>query len=535
VLRGARRNHSQPDRRVLCGQLKQVGMAKDMDPEELRLLRRLFDEYDVDRSGQIDAGEVRGAMLRLRLPAGPADVAALLTTVDENGDGQISFDEFARHLLRRRATVRAVFDALDADGDGRLRATELATALQRIASPATAGKTTETAAAAVDADTVRQLLLLLDKNDDGDVDFDEFLAATVLLPRIAIDTFFRQWYGGTLIDAGDGGLIPAAMPVPTTTTTTATATTKAASAASAILLSLVSGAIAGAVSRTATAPLDRIKTLLQVAGTGGAAAGGTASPGLVGTVRAVYAQAGVRGFFRGNGVNVLKVMPELGLRFACFEGLRTAVCADPAAPTATERFVAGGMAGIVSQAAVYPLDVLKTRLAASGPGDYRGLVDCFRKTLAGPPGGVGALYRGMAPMLVGSFPYAAIDLAVLSLLKDAWIQRATDRAATTDGRVPRPNTLWLLTFAATSSGIASVFTYPLNLVRTRLQAPSRAPGAVRYTGAIDCFRKTWAAEGVRGFYRGLGTSLLKSLPSASTSYLVYETSRRMLEGPLLGR
>ena len=70
-----------------------------------------------------------------------------------------------------------------------------------------------------------------------------------------------------------------------------------------------------------------------------------------------------------------------------------------------------------------------------------------------------------------------------------------------------------------------LLTYPLNLIRTRLQA-SGMPGAPKYTGAFDCFRQTVRARGVAGLYLGLVPNLLKVLPSTSISYAVFDALSR---------
>jgi hypothetical protein len=88
--------------------------------------------------------------------------------------------------------------------------------------------------------------------------------------------------------------------------------------------------------------------------------------------RAVYAEGGVRAFFRGNGANVLKVVPETAVKFAAFDLLKRAIATDPGNVTIAERFAAGGLAGVASQALVYPLEVIKTRLAVTPPGSAGG-------------------------------------------------------------------------------------------------------------------------------------------------------------------
>ena len=115
------------------------------------------------------------------------------------------------------------------------------------------------------------------------------------------------------------------------------------SLAQALLAKLWAGSVAGAVSRTATAPIDRIKTKMQVAPSGG---GG----GMAQVVRAIRQEGGLGGFWRGNTANVLKIAPETAIKFIAFDALKAAVAQDPATATAAERFVAGGAAGAIAQA-----------------------------------------------------------------------------------------------------------------------------------------------------------------------------------------
>jgi len=91
-----------------------------------------------------------------------------------------------------------------------------------------------------------------------------------------------------------------------------------------------------------------------------------------------------------------------------------------------------------------------------------------------------------------------------------------------------PGVLALLAFGSLSGSIGASTVYPLNLVRTRLQASGSSGHPQRYTGVMDVARKTYEAGGWRGFYRGLFPTLAKVIPSVSISYVVYETSKRKL-------
>ena len=150
------------------------------------------------------------------------------------------------------------------------------------------------------------------------------------------------------------------------------------------------------------------------------------------------------------------------------------------------------------------MEVVKTRLAIAPPGQTIGMVGCARQTWA--QGGCRAFYAGIGPSIVGIIPYAAIDLALNSLLKDQaaeYLQKSKQETS-----VPL-----LLGCGMVSSGTAAVVTFPLNVIRTKAQA----------TGAsFSKVVSTIHSEGWGSFYRGLIPCLAKVLPATSISYAAYE-------------
>lgn len=136
----------------------------------------------------------------------------------------------------------------------------------------------------------------------------------------------------------------------------------------------LAGGIAGAVSRTVTAPLDRIKVLMQ-------ASHGKDALRFVSSMKKIYASSGVRGFWRGNGVNCIKLFPETAIRFYVYEFLRAGLNIDTHHADVMTRFVTGSVAGLVSQTVIYPLEVIKTRIALSEPGLYSGMWDVVKTTV----------------------------------------------------------------------------------------------------------------------------------------------------------
>lgn len=125
----------------------------------------------------------------------------------------------------------------------------------------------------------------------------------------------------------------------------------------------------------------------------------------------MFREGGIKSYWRGNGINVLKIGPETALKFMAYEQVkRTIKGQDNRELSIYERFVAGSIAGGISQSAIYPLEVLKTRLALRKTGEFSGIVDAACKIYN--QAGLKSFYRGYVPNLIGILPYAGIDLAV---------------------------------------------------------------------------------------------------------------------------
>jgi len=172
-------------------------------------------------------------------------------------------------------------------------------------------------------------------------------------------------------------------------------------------------------------------------------------------------EGGVRSLWRGNGINVMKIAPESAIKFMTYEQLKQYIRGDSQRDLGMyERFVAGSIAGCISQTTIYPLEVLKTRLSLRTTGQYRGIVDAAAKIYQRE--GASVFFRGYIPNLLGIIPYAGIDLAVYETLKKSWLRNHLE----TD----KPSVWILLGCGTVSSTCGQIASYPLALVRTRLQA-----------------------------------------------------------------
>ena len=478
-----------------------------------------FHRLDVDRSGCLSRAEVLEGLRARRLPATEASVDAFFATADQDGNGVISLKEYQAFAVQRTSELHGLYRRFNATGDGRLTTEELRRASKEVGM-------------SVSSEQLRQLHAVADRDNDGVISFEEWVSFLLLLPKVNPAAVFEA-FGSCYVESAASEYAQPAEVIGERHALLAALASK-----------VYSGSIAGGISRTLTAPIDRLKTLMQAAPPGQSSSLGSG-------LRSIYHEGGLAAFWRGNRVNVLKIAPETSIksvaephtmltsrsaahgarlpvraalsapppslpcargRFVAFDQLKSSLAHDRDNVTVRERLLAGGSAGAIAQASIYPLEICKTRMAVSPPGLYAGLADCVRQVVRGE--GAAALYQGLGTSLVGIVPYAGIDLSLNSKLKEL----ATGVYA---ARQQPPGVLAVLTCGMLSSTAAMLVTYPLNLVRTRLQA-SGMPGSPTYEGPLDCLRQTVRAGGLRALYQGVLPNMLKVLPATSISYAVYD-------------
>eukprot|EP01147_Barroeca_monosierra_P011223 gene11223-7831_t len=262
----------------------------------------------------------------------------------------------------------------------------------------------------------------------------------------------------------------------------------------------IAGGIAGAVSRTCTAPLDRLKMIFQ-------SQAGDTKMSVMNGLRYMKQEGGLRSMWRGNGVNVLKITPESALyhsiKFLAWDAAKGLLYSkeEVNAIPGHERFAAGAIAGVTAQFSIFPLEVVKTRLATARTGEYRGMLDCISKMANRE--GYRAFYRGLLPAIIGVIPYAGIDLAVYEFLKTNYAMHQHKQ---------ENNVLVFLACGAVSSMCGQLASYPLALVRTRLQAhPHNKNGMLQELLAVI------TKGGIQALYRGILVNFMKVVPAVSIS------------------
>ncbi|KAK2816804.1 hypothetical protein Q5P01_024995 [Channa striata] len=457
-----------------------------LDPDRERRYAELFEQLDLNKDGRVDINELRTGLAAIGLHRGEAEEIVLES--DINHDGLLDFEEFSQYLSAHEKRLRLMFYSLDHNNDGQIDVGEIQHSLHKLGVEIT----TEQAS---------KILQSIDRDGTMTIDWNEWRDHFLLNPFHNMQEIAHYWKHSHMFDIGEHLTVPDEF-------------SEQERRSGVVWRQLVAGAMAGAVSRTGTAPLDRLKVFLQVHGS--MSRGINLWTGLRGMVQ----EGGVFSLWRGNGINILKIAPESAIKFMAYEQIKWVIrgTKEGGSLRVQERFIAGSLAGATAQTIIYPMEVLKTRLTLRKTGQYSGMADCARQILKTE--GFQAFYRGYLPNTLGIIPYAGIDLAVYETLKNAWLQKYCVDSAD-------PGVMVLLGCGTISSTCGQLASYPLALIRTRMQAQAISEGKPKLT-MVGQFKYIISHEGVPGLYRGITPNFIKVIPAVSISYVVYEHMKKIL-------
>merc|ERR1712178_316184 len=277
------------------------------------------------------------------------------------------------------------------------------------------------------------------------------------------------------------------------------------------LIDFCAGGVAGAVAKTATAPIERVKLLIQTQDANPKILSGEVPryTGIFNCFTRVSSEQGMAAFWRGNTVNVIRYFPTQAFNFA-FKDTIKALFPKYNSKTEFWKFFAanmasGGLAGAGSLTIVYPLDYARTRLASdvgSGNPQFEGLADCLVKTMKS--GGFFSMYAGFGVFdtLKELNPWKK-DKGVIGLVSKFAI-------------------------AQTTAIIAGFISYPFDTVRRRLQMQAEKPKEQwLYNGTLDCAVKIIKDEGVGAMFKGFAANVLRTLGGALV-LVGYDEIKRMI-------
>uniref|UniRef100_A0A6N2JYA3 ADP,ATP carrier protein n=1 Tax=Salix viminalis TaxID=40686 RepID=A0A6N2JYA3_SALVM len=271
------------------------------------------------------------------------------------------------------------------------------------------------------------------------------------------------------------------------------------------------GGVSAAVSKTATAPIERVKLLIQNQDEM-IKAGRLSEPykGIGECFGRTIKDEGMMSLWRGNNANVIRYFPTQALNFAFKDYFKSLFNfkkdRDGYWKWFAGNLASGATAGASSLLFVYSLDYARTRLTndakagkQGGEKQFNGLVDVYRKTLKSD--GIAGLYRGFNISCVGIIVYRGLYFGMYDSLKPVLLTGKMQ-----DSFFASFFLGWVITNGA---GLAS---YPIDTVRRRMMMTSGE--AVKYKSSLDAFSQILKNEGAKSLFKGAGANILRAVAGA---------------------
>merc|ERR1711990_716202 len=278
------------------------------------------------------------------------------------------------------------------------------------------------------------------------------------------------------------------------------------------LISLAAGGVSGAVSKTITAPLEKVKLAIQNQDSNPRILSGEMKrySGMGDCFMRHISELGATSLWRGNVANCVRYVPTAACNLMfkdTIKGLFPKYSKDTEfGMFALTQVASGSAAGGLTNTLVYPLIYVRTVLGADlgKVKKYSGMGDCLAKTVK--EGGVLSLYNGIGPSSVGIVVYRGVQFGLQDIIK-AFNPYQKDFTAI--GLVSK---FIVAQIAVSASGIAA---YPFDTMQRRLQIEASKPKSEQiYTGMADCFQKIMKAEGPGGFFKGALANVLRGTGAA---------------------
>lgn len=322
---------------------------------------------------------------------------------------------------------------------------------------------------------------------------------------------------------------------------------------------LAAGGGASILSKTITAPAERVKLLLQTQKVNSSIHNNNqkAYSGPIDCAKRIYTTEGFLSFWRGNVANILRYFPNQALslafkdRFQVYFVGKSSASNDNFWRMVVGNLVSGGSAGALSLILTYPLDMARTRIAvdvgvSSSAGildagathhlhephpyprvlyKYNGIVHCLSQVYTEGSGsrgtgalqrlhsiarGIGSCYSGFSVTVMGAVVFKAAHIGGYEIIKDVF-------------QFKRKQTKVTHKFFAAQvlTAVVGTLCYPLDTIRRRIMirktmgvGPDGLP-ELYYKGALHCLQKIVREEGVgSGLFSGLSVNLLRGVGAA---------------------
>lgn len=216
---------------------------------------------------------------------------------------------------------------------------------------------------------------------------------------------------------------------------------------------------------------------------------------------------------------MIRILPYSGMMYMTFEAYHTKIAnlTNEGKKNVATRFVAGSCAGTSATLMVYPLDLMRARMAAHWGKDpkYRSYITGV-KVIVGESGFQG-LYKGLSPSLLGIVPYAGISFSIYHTFKAKMVAHLGLKSSK---ELP---VYYTLPGGAVAGYIGQSLTYPIDMVRRRMQVHPHDYPTIRAS-----VTRIVTLEGWRALYRGLAMNWIKGPIAHAISFTVNDYIRGQL-------
>lgn len=291
-----------------------------------------------------------------------------------------------------------------------------------------------------------------------------------------------------------------------------------------VLVDWAAGGTAAGISKTMVAPIERVKMLLQTQDSNPDIQSGKVAryTGIVNCFSRVSAEQGFTSLWRGNLANVVRYFPTQAFNFAfkdTFKRMFPKVDAKKDfAKALGVNMASGGLAGASSLLIVYPLDFVRTRLAADvrkgSEREFTGMFNCL-STIAKRTGFF-SLYQGFGVSAQGIIIYRGAYFGLYDTGKSFLLKDEKNASVVYK---------WMI--AQTVTAVSGVVSYPFDTVRRRMMMMSgrKNTSELQYKSTLDCWKKVYTEEGMKGFFKGAWSNVIRGAGGALVLVLYDEVKK----------
>eukprot|EP01134_Creolimax_fragrantissima_P007420 CFRG7420T1 len=295
--------------------------------------------------------------------------------------------------------------------------------------------------------------------------------------------------------------------------------------------SLTAGVLSGVVARTVTAPLELVKTLLQLQRAHlSNVAKESKYKGMLHAAYTITKEEGIAALWKGNAVGCVRLGSYTGIKFLTYDTSKRYY--TPSDFGHIERLAFGSFAGIGATVFTYPLDLIKTRLSIQkyGDGPYNSTTDAVRKIFRVE--GARGLYKGLVPTVVGVVPFEGVQFATYEYLKEVTRNHRWPKWRWRDPNKTNHDSIDILTMGSIAGAAGQTVSYPLDLVRKRMQVQSNSKGTQKplYRNSWHCLHTVVLNEGgIPALFKGTLPNLLRVIPYGALIFYTYELAGSLLK------